>query len=116
MHIFGLVFTLAVSVWAWAQDKKNFNPPIKAGTAITVVSYQEPLDTFVVKINSEPAIGPNVAYSKDLFQALQHEGSLKDFMKNRGKLIGAEFTLKKPLPMADMKELAQKLKAKSAKK
>ena len=105
------LFSLLVlsTVCFGARDKNN--PPIKAGTEITVVSYQPEFDTFVVKINAEPAVGPNPAYSRDLWRALKHEGSHKDFLKNKERLLGSIFTLVKELPIVDLNKLAKKLDA-----
>ena len=82
-------------------------PPIKAGAEITVSGYNPQFEVFLVTINETPAIGPNYASANDLHRALEHEGSLKDFIKNKDQLLGSIFTLKKDLKMVDLEKLAK---------
>jgi hypothetical protein len=86
------------------------NPPIKAGTEITVNDYHKDTDVFMVTMNAEPDIGPNFATSTALWKALEFEGSVKQFVKNKDQLIGSIFTLKKELPLVDPQDLVKKYK------
>lgn len=108
--LFALIMTLAfVAQPAFAKKKSDpqGEPPIKSGTEITVSGYNPKFQVFLVAINATPAIGPNYAAASDLHKALEHEGSLKDFIKNKDKLLGSIFTLKKDLKMADLEKLAK---------
>ena len=105
-----LIMALAFVVQpAFAKKKADpqAEPPIKAGTEITVSGYNPQFEVFLVAINVSPAIGPNYAAASDLHKALEHEGSLKNFIKNKDKLLGSIFTLKKDLRMADLEKLAK---------
>ena len=103
------MMTFALSFTAHAKKKPADpnNPPIKAGTEITVTNFNPRFQIFLVKTNAEPGIGPNYAHAKDLHKALDHEGSLASFIKNKDKLLGSIFTLSKDLAMVDLSELAK---------
>ena len=85
-YLVALFMTLAFAVQPAFANKKadpQAEPPIKSGTEITVSGYNPQFKVFLVAINATPAIGPNYAAAGDLHKALEHEGSLKDFIKNK---------------------------------
>lgn len=86
------------------------NPPIKAGVEITVNDYHKDTDVFMITMTAEPDVGPNFATSAALQKALDHEGSLKNFIKMKDNLIGSIFTLKSELPLVEPEALVTKYK------
>lgn len=78
------------------------------GTSITVLSYNEKTDLFLLQINSEKAVGPNYVTSEELRKALEYEGSKADFNKQRPQMIGSVYTTKKPLRILELTEVAKR--------
>lgn len=101
---------------AKVEKKKNekpvdpANPPIVAGTEITVNDYHRDTDIFMVTMTAAPDVGPNFATAADLHKALDREGTVKDFVKNKDQLIGSIFTLSKDLPLIDGEDVVKKYK------
>lgn len=93
-----------------AKKEDPTNPPIKAGTEITVNDYHAETDIFMVTMTAEPDVGPNFATAAALHKALDREGTVKSFVKNKDQLIGSIFTLTKELPLIDGEEVVAKYK------
>lgn len=87
-------------------------PEIKKGFDVTVNSYDPQTDTFLLTINSEPAVGPNYVTSEAFRKAISYEGSKEDFIKQRPQMTGSVYSLKKSLPLLELSELAKLTKKK----
>lgn len=83
------------------QRAANEEPPILAGAAITVMSYDKDSNTYVIKINAEPAVGPNIATPKALASAigLADRQSYDAFIKNPARAVGNVYVLYKDLKL-----------------
>ena len=85
-------------------------PPITKGTSITVESYQPSTRTFHVTIVNRPAIGPNIAAKEDLYKAL---GFTKQQIKAANKaplsIKGIVYSLKRNLPLQNLKQIIKRL-------
>ena len=81
-----------------AQVKDSIaNLSIVKGTSIEIYSYDAASDTFQVSLTKEPAVGPNVVTSEDLYKALGIEHNFKEFMRRKKDLMGSEFLTKEKL-------------------
>ena len=81
---------------------------VKVGTSITVTSYDEKLRAFGLSINSETAVGPNFAEPEELRAGLDFEEDALSMMRNKEKIIGAVYQVKKPLRLMTENEVLTK--------
>lgn len=72
---------------------------IKKGTEITIFQYNPKSDTFEITMVNEEAVGPNVVTPEGLQSAIGVSGSLADFRKRLHRNVGANYVLKKNLPL-----------------
>jgi len=91
------------------QNKEEIRK-IKKGFDVTVNSYDEATDTFLITINSEPDNGPNYVTPESFRQAIKYEGGKTDFNKQRAQMIGSVYALKKDLPLLELTDLAARKK------
>jgi hypothetical protein len=86
------------------------NLGIAKGTTVEIRSYDGASDTFELSISKEPAVGPNVTTSQNLFKALGIEKDFKEFMRRKKDMMGSEFTLKERLPLLQPSDIEKRKK------
>jgi hypothetical protein len=84
-----------------SKAKALEEPPIRAGTAITILNYDRSNRTLVVKINAEPAVGPNLATPEKLVAAIEIDDAdqRRAYVDDPSRFVGAVYTLKNKLEL-----------------
>jgi len=78
---------------------------IKENIGIYVVKYDSPSKSYLVRIEGEPAVGPNITTLEWLVEAIDNGSSVKDFKRYPKRLVGGYFKIKKPLWLLTEDEL-----------
>lgn len=107
-----ICLTMMIPSLSFGADKPE-RRKVKAGSEITVNSYDKNTGMFLFTIQGESAVGPNYARSDDLRKAIAYEGSVADFNKQRPQMNGSVYSLKKELAVYELDDVAQLVKKKS---
>ncbi len=82
---------------------------IKAEIGIYVVRYEPQSKTYLVRIENEPAVGPNITSLEWLIEGIDNGSTVRDFKRHPKRLVGGYFKLKKPLWLLTEDELEDRL-------
>jgi hypothetical protein len=88
---------------------------IQKKVRITVFAYLKDSDSYVVKIEAEPDVGPNTTTLDWLLKGIDNGTSEKEIRRNPAKIVGSLFRLKNDLWLLSDEEIADR-RAKNAKK
>lgn len=103
--ILGIVvfaYCLGIQSYAMAELPSVMEPPIKAGTMISVDKYEPKSKTYQVTITKEPSVGPNVAMPGDLVDAISTLDSEK-LSERPESVVGNTYSLDKELRLISEK-------------
>jgi len=78
---------------------------IRENTGIYIVRFESSTKTYLVRIEGEPAVGPNITTLEWLVEAIDNGSSVKDFKRYPKRLVGGYFKIKKPLWLLTEDEL-----------
>ncbi len=109
-----------VSSPALRADAKGLTPEdriamalrIKAGAGIHVESYQKDSNTYEVRIEGEPDVGPNITTPEWLLEGIDNGMSIETLKRNPQRVVGGYFRLKKTLWLLDDDEIEARKKSK----
>jgi hypothetical protein len=80
---------------------------ILPNTAISVVAYNKKSQTFTIRMEAEPAVGPNVTTLEWLLEGIESDQT-KTFKRYPSRLVGGNFTVKKTLWLLNEDEIASR--------
>lgn len=110
-----IVFGAPISVDAkelTKEDRELMALRIKKGAGIHVESYQKDSDTYVVRIEGEPDVGPNVTTPEWLLEGIDNGTSIESLKRNPQRIVGAYFRLKNKLWLLSDEEIEARKKRK----
>ena len=81
---------------------------IKKDFGIYVVKYEAKSKTFLVRLEGEPAVGPNITTLEWLLEAIDNGSTVKDFKRRPQRLVGGFFKTKKVLWLLTEDELEER--------
>ncbi len=98
-RIVPLGFVLALLPLSLFAKEPPIPMKIKKGAAITVLQYEEQTKLLVIQINAEPDVGPNYPTVKNLWSAVEMQGTPAEFKKRRDDIVSSEFILNQDLQL-----------------
>jgi hypothetical protein len=81
---------------------------IRENTGVYVVKFDSKTKTYLVRIEGEPAVGPNITTLEWLIEAIDNGSSVKTFKRHPKRLVGGFFKLRKPLWLLTEDELVDR--------
>lgn len=97
------------------KDRELMALRIKKGAGIHVESYQKDSGTFVVSIEGEPDVGPNITTPEWLVEGIANDMSVEALKRNPQRVVGAYFRLKNTLWLLSGEEVEARKKTNKAK-
>jgi hypothetical protein len=88
------------------RESKSYR--LRANTGIYIVKYDSLSKSFLVRIEGEPAVGPNITTLEWLIEAIDNGSSVKTFKRHPKRLVGGFFKLRKPLWLLTEDELVDR--------
>ena len=79
------------------KDREEKALRIRSGFGIYIDDYVKDADAYIVRIESEPDVGPNVTTLEWLLKGIANGMSEKDLRKTPRRLVGSYFRLKQTL-------------------
>jgi len=89
---------------------------IKKDYGIYIVRYEADSDTFMVRLENAPAVGPNVTTLEWLLKGIDNGSTVKDFRRHPQRLVGGYFRLKNPLWLLSDEEIEERRAQKTSKR
>jgi hypothetical protein len=91
------------------EAREKLDLRIQPDTGIYVVQYNKTTNSFIVRIESEPAVGPNYTTADWLADAIDNGTTAAEFKKKPQRVVGSYFRTKKKLWLLSDDELSQRL-------
>jgi len=98
-----------------AAEREKQAQRLKPETNISVIAYDKKSGMIAVRIDDEPAVGPNITTIEWLLEGVDNESNASEYKRHPDRLIGTHFRTKKTLWLLNDKEIAER-RAKAAKK
>lgn len=81
---------------------------IKKGYGIYVVKYEPDSKTYLVRLEGEPAVGPNITTLEWLLESIDNGSTAKDFKRHPKRLVGGFYKTQKVLWLLTEDELEER--------